>query len=58
MATNVAFDTTNMVTLVKTIFESTSGGEEMEAEQRQVNQDGHSGYDTRRQLTPTSMAYG
>lgn len=46
MATNVAFDTPNIVTLVKTIFESTSGGEEMEAEQRQVNQGGHNSYDT------------
>jgi len=46
MATNVTFDTTNMVTLVKTVFESTSGDEEMEAEQRQVNQSGHSVDDT------------
>jgi hypothetical protein len=49
MATNVAFDTANMVTLVKTIFESTSGGEEMEAEQRRkVNQSGYRSDDTRR----------
>jgi len=46
MATNSTFDTPNMVTLVKTILEPTSGSEEMEAEQRQVNQGGHSSYDT------------
>jgi len=41
MATNVAFNTTNMVTMVKTIFESTLGDEEVDAEQRQVNQSRH-----------------